>query len=221
MPETERQQTERILGELLARAKVADEAEVSRKALLTGLFSAQDWPQPPRVPFPRPERKKDRRSDLVLAALGVTLGLICALFPWSIFFNEVHFATHGLRLGGKGDRTGRIVTSDQSLGAGVPLDDGEIPTIGLDVFPTGTVPDRPADRDEAPGLDRQPFPAGPVSFHLVHVANGRAMIADDAGLWIVQRGSRLPDNSEVASIERRDGKWVLVTSTDEVIELAK
>ena len=47
------------------------------------------------------------------------------------------------------------------------------------------------------------------------------MIEDDAGLWIVQRGSTLPDSSRVSSIEQRDGKWVLVTSTDQVIELSK
>jgi hypothetical protein len=38
---------------------------------------------------------------------------------------------------------------------------------------------------------------------------------------VVQRGSRLPDNSRVAGIEQRDGKWVLVTSADRVIELSK
>jgi hypothetical protein len=55
----------------------------------------------------------------------------------------------------------------------------------------------------------------------VHVANGRAMIEDDAGLWIVQPGSTLPDDSQVASIEKRDGKWVLVTSANRVIGLTK
>jgi hypothetical protein len=56
---------------------------------------------------------------------------------------------------------------------------------------------------------------------MVHVANGRAMIEDDAGLWIVQPGSILPDSSQVSSIERRNGKWVMVTSADQVIELSK
>jgi hypothetical protein len=47
------------------------------------------------------------------------------------------------------------------------------------------------------------------------------MIEDDAGLWIVQPGSTLPDNSKVASIERRGGKWVLVTSTNRVVAMTK
>ena len=38
------------------------------------------------------------------------------------------------------------------------------------------------------------------------------MIEDDAGLWVVQPGSMLPDSSRVAAIEQRDGKWVLVTT---------
>ena len=43
------------------------------------------------------------------------------------------------------------------------------------------------------------------------IANGRAMIEDDTGLFIVQRGSILPDTSRVAAIEERDGRPVLVT----------
>ena len=47
------------------------------------------------------------------------------------------------------------------------------------------------------------------------------MIEDSAGLWVVQPGSTLPDSSRVRSIEQRKGKWVLVTSTDRVLETAK
>ncbi|RWD95075.1 MAG: hypothetical protein EOS61_33005, partial [Mesorhizobium sp.] len=68
--------------------------------------------------------------------------------------------------------------------------------------------------------DEQPFPAA-SEFKMVHIANGRAMIEDDTGLWIVQRGSVLPDTSRVASIEQRGGKWVIVTDADKVIELSR
>ena len=37
------------------------------------------------------------------------------------------------------------------------------------------------------------------------------MLEDDTGLFIVQPGSILPDNSRVATIEERDGRPVLVT----------
>ena len=46
------------------------------------------------------------------------------------------------------------------------------------------------------------------------------MIEDSDGLWVVQRGSQLPDASRVAAIEQRKGRWVLVTSNDTVVELA-
>jgi hypothetical protein len=45
------------------------------------------------------------------------------------------------------------------------------------------------------------------------------MIADEAGLWVVQRGSVLPDSSRVMTIEQRGGNWVIVTSDDRVIEM--
>ena len=97
----------------------------------------------------------------------------------------------------------------------------DIPPMKLDLFSTGTLPENDGDGEPGPGLDEQPFPPEINEFRLVHVANGRAMIADDTGLWVVQRGSRLPDNSRVAGIEQRDGKWVLVTSADKVIELSE
>ena len=37
-----------------------------------------------RVAAAQAAKKRDRRSDLTVAALGITLGLICALFPWYI-----------------------------------------------------------------------------------------------------------------------------------------
>ena len=101
------------------------------------------------------------------------------------------------------------------------MDVEDIPATQLDLFATGTLPDdKDGEGGEAvPGLDEQPFPGDDAQFRLVHVANGRAMIEDEAGLWVVQTGSTLPDSSRVTSIEQRNGKWVLVTSTDRVIAL--
>jgi hypothetical protein len=42
------------------------------------------------------------------------------------------------------------------------------------------------------------------------------MIEDDGGLFVVQPGSSLPDATTVASIEQRDGNWVLVNSNGSV-----
>jgi hypothetical protein len=164
-------------------------------------------------------KSRDRRSDLTVAALGVTLGLICALFPWYIFFNQEQFGVQAIAFGGSGRNAGRVSGGSQQENAGAPLTAKDIPEV--DLFATGTLPDQSEDPDQAPGLDQQPFPADAGKFRLVHVANGRAMIEDDTGLWIVQPGSMLPDSSRVASIEHRGGKWVMVTSTDRVIELSK
>ena len=243
MPETERQQTERILRELLAQAGAEqEEVEASRHSLLSGLFSKtgkgaasknserlrrsssaaiKDWPEPPKAQFPKPSPKADRRSDIVVAALGITLGLICALFPWYIFFNQEQFGVQAIKFGGRGTNTGWS-SVDLRPGSGTaPLTAQDVPSIALDMFPTGTPAASPEEASDAPGIDQQPFPAESFDFHLVHVANGRAMIEDDTGLWIVQHGSTLPDNSQVTSIEQRGGEWVLVTSTDQVIKQVK
>jgi hypothetical protein len=197
-------------------AKTADPAEASRDSLLEGLFPRTEWPEPPKVQFPRlADRSADRRSDFVIAALGITLGLICALFPWYIFFNQEQFGVQAIKFGGSGSNSGREGGGVVAQRSG-PLTAKDVPNPDIDLFATGTVQD-----DPAPPPADQPFPAVASEFKMVHVANGRAMIEDDTGLWVVQRGSVLPDSSRVASIEQRGGKWVIVTSTDKVIQLSK
>ena len=158
-------------------------------------------------------KRRDRRSDLTLAALGVTLGLICALFPWYIFFNPEEFGVRAMKFGGGGDGTEPIVLGAQSERIGAPVAAQDVPAMRLDLLSTGTSiqDDEEESMQGTPGLSEQPFPAPAVSFKLVHVANGRAMLEDDTGLFVVQSGSILPDGSRVATIEERDGRPVLVT----------
>jgi hypothetical protein len=163
-----------------------------------------------------------RTSDLTIAALGITLGLICAMFPWYIFLNPDQFGPPQVKFQGSGAPVGGpVAVGPQPQRVGAPMNLDEVPVMDLDLFATGAVPESSEHEaaDPAPGLDEQPFPAEAPQFRLVHVANGRAMIADDAGLWVVQRGSVLPDSSTVAGIEERGGKWVIVTSDDRVIEM--
>jgi hypothetical protein len=168
------------------------------------------------------QQSRDRRGDLIIAGLGIALGLGCALFPWYIFFNQDKFGIRALKFDGQREReTGPIYLGSQPDRVGAPMTVEDIPPMKLDLFATGTLPQNDGPGEGAPGLSEQPFPSEIAAFRLVHVANGRAMIEDDTGLWVVQRGSRLPDNSRVAGIEQRDGKWVLVTSADKVIELSK
>jgi hypothetical protein len=166
---------------------------------------------------------RDRRSDFVVACLGVTLGLICALFPWYIFFNQDQFGVRAIKFGAEKEaRSGVVTVVPQDARVGAPLTADDIPSMAVDMFPTGTLQDEKDDAEKAtPDLGEQPFPSEPAIYKLVHVANGRAMIEDETGLWMVQRGSPLPDNSSVAAIEQRQGKWVLVTSADKVIELTR
>ena len=166
----------------------------------------------------RKARKKSEHGDFAVAALGITLGLTCALFPWYIFFNQEKFGVREMVF--EGDRTSGAPSGIpyQPQRIGKPFDTREIPRMNLDFFPTAsTAPDSEPPR--AVPVSEQPFPADLVSFRLVHVANGRAMIQDDDGLWVVQPGARLPDASKVVTIEQRNGRWVLVTSLDKVIEL--
>jgi hypothetical protein len=175
----------------------------------------------PRPAFTAESRSGTGRSDVLIATFGIGLGLVCALFPWYIFFNQEQFGIRALKFEGNGQTEGPIELSAQSDRVGAPSESVEIPPTGLDLFATGTLPKRPDDDGTpTPGLDDQPFPATAEEFRLVYAANGRAMIEDDTGLFVVQPGSRLPDNSRVAAIEQRDGRWVLVTTADQTIELA-
>jgi hypothetical protein len=164
------------------------------------------------------------RSDLLLAALGILLALFCALFPLYIFYNRDDFGIRPLKFqGDTGDSAGAGLAPRSRL-MSEPLELPELaPAVaegGLDALATGTLPADGLSRAAQPGVDEQPFPSRPGDFRLIHVANGRAMIEDEKGLWIVQPGSMLPDDSRVSSIERRAGRWVLVTNSDRVVPIS-
>lgn len=162
-----------------------------------------------RVTATKPARL---REDLLLGLFGIALGLGSAMFPWYVFFNQEKFGVRAVTFDGAGETAGTGAANTPQI-VRIP-DDSDLPLVDLDQLSTGTTP-----RDEAASLLDQPFPTQDVPFRLVHVANGRAMIQDDTGLWIVQRGSVLPDMSRVASIEERGGAWVIVTSADRVVTI--
>jgi len=44
------------------------------------------------------------------------------------------------------------------------------------------------------------------------------LIEDTSGMYVVRVGSILPDESRLATLEERDGKWVIITSKGDVYQ---
>jgi hypothetical protein len=172
----------------------------------------------------QPIKKKRSRwrltSDRIVVGTGVTLAAASAFFPWYVFFNEDKFGVRTLPMESTRDLPaipGRNVFSVSPL-ALVDRDDLENPEAmpdPLDNLTTATVSSLGAERDNGALAQDQPFP-GRSTFRLMHVANGRALIENGSGMYMVRVGSVLPDNSRLATIEQRDGRWVIITSNGEI-----
>lgn len=175
--------------------------------------------------FGKSGTSEERRGDIMVAALGVTLGLTAAIFPWYVFFNQEQFGVRAMKFEGQrepsgyGGRMPADLPFPEELVAR-QVERGLVPLIELDRLSTGNVPDEDLPTGSVP-LAHQPFPGvdkPAPRFEIVHIENGRVMVADDSGVWLARIGSRLPDASKVASIERRDGRWVVVTDRNEVLK---
>jgi hypothetical protein len=184
--------------------------------------------QPPGSLMSRLLRRgaKDRRrggwGDMAIVAGGLALAVGCAVFPWYVFFNQEQFGIQAMNFAG--NDAAATMPADLAYAPELvrrQLNPGEIPMLSLDLLSTGTLPKAGLGGRQPP--EDQPFPGEKpqVEFSLIHVANGRAMIEDAYGLWVVQKGSLLPDDSKVASIEKRDGGWVIVTDGKRVIPMSK
>jgi hypothetical protein len=164
-----------------------------------------------------------RSGDRVITAVGFLLATAAAFFPWYVFFNQESF--------GIAPMAGYSDTRDLPEIAGRPFvtvsplaipdeDDVSTQPSAFDPIITATVPSGQSD-DTGSSLNGeadpdQSFPGQP-RYRLLHVANGRALIEDKSGMYIVRIGSVLPDNSRLATLEQRDGSWVIVTSNGQVI----
>lgn len=164
-------------------------------------------------------------EDILLGLFGVALGLGSAYFPWYVFFNQEKFGIRAVKLDSEIQSVDGLSSSTPQIARiADPAEVKEITSIDLDLLPTGTTP--PEDKDKqstgsVPSIVEQPFPHREASYRVVHIENGRAMIEDESGLWIVQRGSTLPDLSTVAAIEQRADGWVVVTSDKRVLSLSR
>lgn len=163
-------------------------------------------------------------SDMIVTTGGIALGVACALFPWYVFFNQDQFGVRAMKFSGDGEAS----RMPASLNGGPqriarPITPGEIPRLELDLFATGTVPPQGRALDAA-GAAEQPFPGKePTAAHfkLLHVENGRGMMEDEDGIWLVQVGSKLPDGSRVNAFQKRGGGWAILTDRDTVISAAQ
>ena len=154
-------------------------------------------------------------GDIAITAGGLGLAFACAAFPWYVFFNQESFGIREMRFSGNmtpGRPDPSVVQPPLVM---KPMTPDEFPLMELDLLATGT----PGADEPRQTVASQPFPGELPVYRLVHVANGRAMIEDEGGLFVVQPGSALPDATTVASIEQRDGRWVLVNSNGAVFAI--
>ncbi len=167
-------------------------------------------------------RRSYSLGDAILIGMGIGLTAASATFPWYVFYNQEKFGLGQIAFDNDAagsDLTGPFYTPRVQW-TPKPLTSDEIASLPIDFAPTGTVgsiktPPPLTDQEGA----TQAFPATVPNFSLIHVANGRAMIQSDNGLFVVERGSVLPDNSRVVAIEFDGAKWVLRTSDNAVVEM--
>lgn len=176
-------------------------------------------PRPAKFLYRRPEKKPIVKpagggTDWAVMLGGIGLATVCALFPWYIFLNQEEFGVRPLAFEGRPPDEGPAPAFlPELVGMRIPQRMIELPP--LDYSATGTVSAEPPE-----ALPEQPFPGDANQFRVVHAANGRAMIEDEDGYWIVERGSSLPDGSRVSRIRNNQGKWEIVTTRDAVIAVS-
>lgn len=204
----------------LAELNREERGRLERNPGLPGMHGDLAEPRPPRrrlasaLALPVRALGRAATSDAGLVAGGLALAAICAVFPWYIFLHQDRFGIRPLEFKGT-ELTPSLPAGKRPPPVGARIATQRLGPADLDMIPTGTV-DRKTT-SSPPTAAEQPFPGETADFRLVHVAGNRAMIEDGSGFWVVQRGSRLPDGSRMASIEKRDGQWVLVTSRQAVI----
>lgn len=188
------------------------------KGFLMNDFDVDEPVQPLRA-APAPRLRESRRTDKILAAGGIALAAAAAAFPWYVFFNEEKF---GIRIAGweqlRDLPPGSAARRPFSVSPAATPDpeNRAIMPDPIDQVVTATVSSVGEEKKDAPQVrEQQPLP-GRSGFRLLHVANGRALIEDGSGMYMVQVGSILPDNSRLATVEQRDGKWVIITTGGEI-----
>lgn len=157
-------------------------------------------------------------SEQGVTWVAISLATLAALFPWYVFFNADKFGVSGEM----GDHTRDLPhTGPREVFSVSPMaminrnkDDSLMIELPPDPLTTATVSNKGKERqsDNGAAPTDQPFP-GKANFKLLHVANGRALIEDSSGLYMLKVGSILPDESKLTKIEKRDGEWLIESSS--------
>ncbi|WP_320200943.1 flagellar protein [Agrobacterium sp. rho-13.3] len=167
-------------------------------------------------------RRSIREFDRFLTGGLMVVAAAAAALPWYVFFNPEKF---GIRSEGWEALRNMPQKDGGGVEAVVPhIDEGptseggsDVADIGIDALTTATVamPASGEAKNNQEDGKSQPFPGG-TRFKLLHVSNGRALIEDKSGMFLVQIGSILPDESRLLSMSNVAGKWQIVTSSNEI-----
>lgn len=159
--------------------------------------------------------------DRWLVATLVGFSMLCAAFPWYVFFNQDKFGVNVAGWERLRDVRHARPAGESGIGALRDPQQDELERALLremetDRLTTAAIPSAPSGNgSDAGGFEDQAFPGG-TEFKLLHVANGRALIENGSGIFLVQIGSKLPDSSRLAGLRQRNGKWEIVTSAGKV-----
>lgn len=169
--------------------------------------------------LPNSKQGVRRRNDRLLTGSGILLAAVSAIFPWYVFFNQDKF---GIRTASMEHTRDLPPMAPRNVFSVSPLamvdnsdDEPVLPAAPTDAVTTATVSSLGDEARNGLSRPEQPFP-GKSGFRLLHVSNGRALIEDSSGMYMVRIGSILPDNSKLATIEQRDDRWVIITSSGEI-----
>ncbi len=172
-------------------------------------------------PMATPAKTGSRDNvDRYLITGGLAIAAFAAFFPWYVFLNQEKFGVRPMGYESSRDLSelpGRSIVGVSPLA--IPDADTDSTSDSLDVITTATVlPESEPEPEELAGADSvQAFPGANPRFRLLHVVNGRALIEDDNGVYLVRVGSVLPDDSRLATMEERDDGWTIITSDGNAI----
>lgn len=156
---------------------------------------------------------------LVTSLIGFSM--LCAAFPWYVFFNQDKFGVNVAGWEKLRDIRHTRLASDVGIGAtreptATETERNLLREMEADLMTTASISSsQTASGPDTGGFQDQAFPGG-TDFKLLRVANGRALIENGSGIFLVQVGSKLPDSSRLAAMRQRSGKWEIVTSAGKI-----